>query len=366
VSAKEGSDPGPDLDRPGLDVGSNRLVSPPNLRGSGVATASANAREPLPRFVDPMLATLGALPLAGREEDWAYERKWDGVRAIVRWDGNRLALTSRNDIDMTVGYPELAALGDQLGGTQVVLDGEIVTLDSGGRSSFARLQKRMHVIGAAAATRLAQQEPVVLMIFDVLHLDGRSALALPYTDRRSILEGLQLSGVSWQTPALVQGNAEQAVHLSQVEGLEGIVAKRRASTYRPGQRSPDWTKLKNIRTQEVIVGGWRPGAGARAGTIGSLLLGLPGPDGLHYIGRVGTGFTATTLADLLDRLQTSSTTTSAFLDIPAADARDAHWVAPDLVGELAFAEWTPDGRLRQPAWRGLRPDKTPDQVVRES
>jgi bifunctional non-homologous end joining protein LigD len=220
-----------------------------------VATASANSREPLPRFVDPMLATLGALPLAGREEDWAYERKWDGVRAIVRWDGDRLTLTSRNDLDMD-GYPELYALGDQLAGTHVLLDGEIVTLDSGGRSSFARLQKRMHVIGTAAAARLAQEEPAVLMIFDVLHLDGRPALALPYTDRRSILEGLQLSGVSWQTPAVVEGNAEQAVHLSQVEGLEGIVAKRRASTYRPGQRSPDWTKLKNIGTQEVIVGGW--------------------------------------------------------------------------------------------------------------
>ena len=313
-----------------------------------------------------MMATLGALPLSGRDEDWAYEKKWDGVRAIVRWDGNRLTLTSRNDIDMSVGYPELAALGDQLADTQMLLDGEIVALDRDGRSSFATLQKRMHVNDAAAAQRLAQDDPTILMIFDVLHLDGRSALSLPYTDRRTVLEGLQLAGPSWQTPALVEGTAQQAVELSQTEGLEGIVAKRRDSRYRPGRRSPDWIKLKNIRTQEVVIGGWRPGAGTRAGTIGSLLMGLPTPDGLHYIGRVGTGFTTAILADLFNRLATSSRPTSPFIDVPHSDTLDAHWVAPDLVGEVVFAEWTPDGRLRHPAWRGLRPDKTPDHVTRES
>jgi len=331
-----------------------------------VATVSPDAREPLPKSVDPMLATLGALPLAGRDEDWAYEKKWDGVRAIVRWDGRRLTLTSRNNIDMTVGYPELAALGDQLADTQMLLDGEIVTLDRDGRSSFAKLQRRMHVIGVAAAEQLAEDDPAVLMIFDVLHLDGRSALSLPYTDRRSILEGLELAGASWQTPAVVDGTAEQAVLLSQEEKLEGIVAKRRSSRYQPGRRSPDWIKLKNIRTQEVVIGGWRPGAGNRAGTIGSLLLGLPAADGMHYIGRVGTGFTAQVLVDLFDRLQRLSRASTPFVDVPGADARDAHWVTPDLVGEVVFAEWTGDGRLRHPAWRGLRPDKTPDQVTRES
>jgi bifunctional non-homologous end joining protein LigD len=331
-----------------------------------MAPSAAPARAPLPESIAPMMATLGALPLTGRDEDWAYERKWDGVRAIVRWDGHKLTLTSRNDIDMMVGYPELAALGDQLGGTSMLLDGEIVALDRDGRSSFTKLQKRMHVNDAAAAQRLAQDDPAILMIFDVLHLDGWSALDLPYTDRRGILEGLDLTGSSWQTPALVEGSADQAVRLSQAEGLEGIVAKRRESRYRPGRRSPEWIKLKNIRTQEAVVGGWRPGAGTRAGTIGSLLLGLPTPDGLRYIGRVGTGFTAAILADLFDRLARSSRATSPFVDVPRADASDANWVTPDLVGEVVFAEWTPDGRLRHPAWRGLRPDKTPDQVTRES
>ena len=331
-----------------------------------MASSSVPARVPLPKSVDPMLATLGTRPLNGRDEDWAFEKKWDGVRAIGRWDGQRLTLTSRNDIDMTVGYPELAALGDQLGDVPMLLDGEIVTLDRDGRSSFAKLQRRMHVIWPAAAERLSQDDPAVLMIFDVLHLDGRSTLDLPYTDRRSILERLQLAGPSWQTPDLVTGTAEQAVLLSQAERLEGIVAKRRDSRYQPGRRSPDWIKLKNIRTQEVVIGGWRPGAGTREGTIGSLLLGLPVADGLHYIGRVGTGFTAAILAELFARLARSSRPSSPFVDVPQSDARDAHWVAPDLVGEVVFAEWTPDGRLRHPAWRGLRPDKTPDQVTRES
>jgi bifunctional non-homologous end joining protein LigD len=329
-----------------------------------MATAAGDA--PLPTSIEPMLATLGALPLSGPDEDWAFEKKWDGVRAIVRWDGRRLSLTSRNDIDMTVGYPELAALGEQLGDLPVLLDGEIVTLDRDGRSSFTKLQKRMHVISPTAAQRLSEEDPAVLMVFDVLHLDGRSALTLPYTDRRSILESLQLDGPSWQTPAPVTGTAQEAVLLSQAERLEGIVAKRRNSRYQPGRRSPDWIKLKNIRTQEVVVGGWRPGAGARAGMIGSLLLGLPGPDGLHYIGRVGTGFSNAALADLFERLARSGRAGTPFLDVPRADASDAHWVNPDLVGEVVFAEWTDDGRLRHPAWRGLRPDKTPDQVTRES
>jgi bifunctional non-homologous end joining protein LigD len=321
---------------------------------------------PLPQYIDPMLATLGVLPSAARDDDWAYEMKWDGVRAMVRVDGGRISLTSRNDIDMTVAYPELRALGEQLGSTQVLLDGEIVSFDEHGRPSFGRLQKRMHVGAPAAARKLSVSDPAVLLVFDVLHLDGRSTLKLPYAERRKLLEGLKVNGPNWQTPPAFVGSGTDAVRVSQEQQLEGVVAKRLTSVYSPGRRSPDWIKIKNIRTQEVIVGGWRPGTGRRADTIGSLLLGIPSPLGLTYVGRVGTGFTDAILADLTSSLHKAARETTPFLDVPRAEARDAHWVTPRMVGEVAFSEWTSDGRLRHPAWRGLRPDKTPEQVVRES
>lgn len=316
-----------------------------------------------------MLATLGKLPSVDHQDEWGYEIKWDGVRAMVRVDGGAISLTSRNRIDMTVGYPELAPLGKALAGHQAMLDGEIVTFDKAGRPSFGRLQKRMHIGNAAMARQLAASDPAVLLIFDLLHLDGESLLRTPYSERRRLLEQLDLADGSWQTPAAFQGTGAEAVRVSQEQQLEGVVAKKLTSIYLPGRRSPDWIKIKNIRTQEVIVGGWRPGSGSRLDSIGSLLLGLPATDGaqgLHYIGRVGTGFTVAALDDLAKEFRGTSRDTSPFSDVPRADARDAHWVEPTLVGEVAFAEWTGDGRLRHPAWRGLRPDKRPDQVVRES
>jgi bifunctional non-homologous end joining protein LigD len=321
--------------------------------------------QPLPEHVAPMLATPGELPK--KDGDWAFEMKWDGVRAIARIDGGRITLTSRNAKDMTVSYPELRPLGKSVGTTQLLLDGEIVTFDAGGRPSFGKLQQRMHVANASAARRLAQSDPAVLLIFDLLHLDGRSLLDVPYRDRRELLMSLELAGPSWQTPPAFDGAGSAAFAASREQGLEGVVAKRLDSRYAPGRRSPDWVKVKNFRTQEVVIGGWTPGKGRRTDTIGALLLGLPGPDGLSYIGQVGTGFTEQTLADLYARLRRIARKSSPFTpDVPRADARDANWVTPRLVGEVVFSEWTGDGRLRHPSWRGLRPDKAPADVVRES
>ncbi len=321
--------------------------------------------QPLPQHLSPMLATLGTLPAEDR--DWAFEMKWDGVRAIVFVDGGRVTVRSRNDRDVTVSYPELRALGEAMGSAQAVLDGEIVTFDAHGRPSFGQLQQRMHVASAASARSLAASDPAVLLLFDVLHLDGRSLLSLPYRERRAILEGLDLQGPSWQTPPAFAGRGADAVAASQEQQLEGVVAKRQTSPYLAGRRSPDWIKIKNVRTQEVVVGGWSPGKGRRAGGIGALLLGLPGPDGLRYIGQVGTGFTQDALDDLGRRLHRLARKTSPFRpEVPRADARDAEWVSPKLVGEVRFSEWTSDQRLRHPSWRGLRPDKAPDEVVRES
>jgi bifunctional non-homologous end joining protein LigD len=322
--------------------------------------------EPLPARLDPMLAGAGALPSAADDDRWAYEMKWDGVRAVVRVDGGRVTARSRNDIDMTVAYPELRGLGAQVGTTQLMLDGEIVSFDEHGRPSFGRLQKRMHVGNAAVARKLVGSDPAVLLIFDLLHVEGRSTLSLPYAERRRLLEGLKLNGPSWQTPPAFIGSGADAVRVSKDQQLEGVVAKRLTSVYTPGRRSPDWIKIKNIRTQEVIVGGWRPGTGRRSESLGSLLVGLPTETGLTYVGRVGTGFSDAILADLTARLKRMARATSPFVDVPRVDARDAHWVTPRLVGEVAFSEWTSDSRLRHPTWRGLRDDKMPTDVVRES
>jgi bifunctional non-homologous end joining protein LigD len=320
--------------------------------------------QPLPEQLRPMLATLGKLP---RDDGWAFEMKWDGVRALIRVDGGRITVVSRNGRDVTVSYPEVRALGEELGSSQVLLDGEIVSFDADGRPSFGKLQQRMHVASAVSARRLAASDPAVFLAFDLLHLDGRSLLDLPYEQRRELLTGLELDGEFWQTPPAFAGSGSAAVHASQEQGLEGVVAKRISSRYTPGRRSAEWVKVKNIRTQEVVIGGWSPGRGRRAETIGALLLGLPGDGGLRYIGQVGTGFTQQILDDLLARLSRLTRKTSPFKpDVPRADARDAIWVTPRLVGEVAFSEWTADDRLRHPSWRGLRPDKSVDEVTRES
>lgn len=330
-------------------------------RGMG-ATGSA---DPSPGELAPMLATLGDLESLGGDRGWAFEMKWDGVRALVYAGAGEVKLISRNDIDMTGTYPEIGRVPRGLSGRSAVLDAEIVCPDEQGRPSFRRLQKRMHVVDAAAVRRLAQNDPVVLTVFDLLYLDGESLLRQPYTERRRRLEALTLGEGSWQAPSAFGGGSVEALAFSQEHGLEGIMAKRLTSVYEPGRRSTAWVKIKNVRSQEVVIGGWTPGKGRRAGTIGALLLGVPGPGGLDYAGKVGTGFTDAMLADLAADLERLATADPPFLSVPRPDARDARWVVPRLVGEVAFSEWTDDGRLRHPTWRGLRPDKAPDQIVRE-
>lgn len=322
---------------------------------------------PLPDLVRPMLATPGTLPSPADDEAWGYEMKWDGVRAVCYVDGGRVRAVTRNDRDVTGSYPELRALGAAMGATQAVLDGEMVTFDDQGRPSFGRLQQRMHVTNAAQVRRLADTVPVVYLIFDLLHLDGRSLLGLPYGERREILDGLGLAGPSWQTPPFFAGGGASVVQASKDQQLEGVMAKKLASPYLPGRRSDWWRKVKNVRAQEVVVVGWKPGQGRREGRIGSLLLAVPSPDGLAYAGHVGTGFTDAMLTDLARLLRPLVRKTPPVTGtVPRPDARDARWVSPKIVGEVAFAEWTADGRLRHPAWRGLRPDKAPDEVTRES
>jgi bifunctional non-homologous end joining protein LigD len=224
----------------------------------------------------------------------------------------------------------------------------------------------MHVGEAAAANRLARTDPAVLLVFDVLQLNGRWLLDQPYELRRDRLESLGLAGAAWQTPPAFHGDGAEAVAASLEHGLEGVVAKRLNSSYAPGRRSRDWVKIKNVRTQEVVIGGWTGGRGRRAGLIGALLVGVPEGAGIRYAGKVGTGFTDAMLADLASDLEPLARPDSPFQDVARVDAREAHWVNALLVGEVSFTEWTGDGRLRHPTWRGLRPDKSVDEVVRES
>jgi bifunctional non-homologous end joining protein LigD len=348
-------------------------------RGLGSpAGAPARSWTPLPTTLTPMLAIAGELPSAAEDERWAYETKWDGIRVLAFADSGQVRLRSRNDLDVTVSYPELAELGARLGSRQAVLDGEVVAFGPDGQPSFARLQKRMHIGRPADAQRLSGTDPVRYLIFDLLHLDGSATIGLPYQQRRELLEGLSLDGASWQCPRYFAGNGAMVLQASRELGLEGVVAKRLASTYRPGRRSPDWRKIKNIRTQEVVILGWQPGNGRRAGTIGSVLVGVPRDDeagderksaatGLRYAGKVGTGFTDAALVALHRQLQPLARPTPPLaVPPPRADTVGAQWIQPRLVAEVSFTEWTPDGRLRHPVWRGLRPDKSVDDVRLES
>ena len=322
----------------------------------------------LPAQLSPMLAVPGALP--GDDAGWAFEMKWDGVRALAYLDGGQLRLASRTGRDITIAYPELAALGAAAGGP-LLLDGEIVAFEDG-RPSFAQLQQRMHVTSAAQAARLSHRIPVSYLIFDVLHAAGHPLLDVPYGRRRQLLEdldlGLDVGGGSWQVPPSFTGYAGgDVLAVSRQHGLEGIVAKRLDSPYQPGRRSPDWRKVKNVYRQEFVVGGWRRGEGGRAGQIGSLLVGVHGPGGLQYAGHVGTGFTQQTLDLLGSRLAALRQPASPFAqEVPRDHARGAVWVRPMLVIDVAFATWTPEGRLRAASYQGLRDDKDPTGVTRET
>jgi bifunctional non-homologous end joining protein LigD len=313
-----------------------------------------------------MSASLGSVSDITPDEDWAFEMKWDGIRALAYVEDGQVRLVSRNGNDLTNAYPEVAELGPLLGTRTAVLDGEIVALHQG-RPDFGRLQTRMNLIRAADVERARAQQPVHFLVFDLLEEDGRSLVDRSYDERReALLELLAPPPRSVvQVPPAFEGDLEAAMESSRALRLEGIVAKKRHSTYAVGRRSRAWVKLKHSSHQEVIIAGWQPGKGRRSSSVGSLLLGVPTDDGLRYVGKVGTGFREAELEDLVPRLTGMERDSSPLSDVPRADAAGAHWVTPTLVGEVEFAEWTSTGRLRQPSWRGWRPDKDPEDVVEE-
>ena len=334
-------------------------------RGGGERIAGAAASETAPADRRTMQATLAKGELRLDPSAWAFEMKWDGIRALATVRDGRVTLRSRNDNDLTDQYPELQELADRAG-VDGVFDGEVVALDERGRPSFQLLQNRMGLTRRREVEAARADTPVRLLLFDVLEADGHDLTRLGYDARRQALETVVDPGGAIDVPPVHQGDLAAAMRDSRAQGLEGVVAKKRSSKYAEGRRSEAWLKLKHHATQEVVVGGWKPGSGRRAGGVGSLLLGVPGPDGLEYVGKVGTGFRDRDLDEIGAVLGKAERGTSPFLDVPRPDARDAHWVTPERVGEVEFAEWTSDGRLRHASWRGWRTDKDPADVTRET
>ena len=305
----------------------------------------------------PMLATRGSHVPEG--SSWSHEVKWDGMRVLADLDvrrPKRVVLTSRTENDVTVSFPEL----HDLPGRDVLLDGEVVAL-ADGRPSFGALAERMHVRKSDRALRLAATTPVTFLVFDVMRLDGRDLSREPLSRRREILGGLDLAGVHWQVPAAYDDGA-MLVEATRQQGLEGIVSKRLSSRYEFGVRSPHWLKFPHRRRESYVVGGWRNETGS-ASRLGALLVGTPTSDGLAYRGRVGSGIAGKVGPMLKDLLTPLARETSPFGDeVPTLDAAGTHWVEPLVVVDVEALGLSTQQRLRQPSFRGLRADLTPEEL----
>jgi bifunctional non-homologous end joining protein LigD len=317
-------------------------------------------REPMPKRIEPMLARTGELPRD--DEKWAYEIKWDGVRAIGYVDGGRLRLEARSGRDITPRYPELRGLGRALAGHDAIVDGEVVAF-ADGRPSFQKLQGRMHLTSESHVRRLSQSDPVNYVLFDLLWLDGHSLTDLPYTERRERLLELGLQDDRWQTPAHHVGDGAAMLQASRAQGLEGIIAKRLDCPYYPGKRSQGWVKVKNVLETDVVIGGWLQGEGRRSGQFGALVVGVYQDGELKYAGRVGTGFDERELNRLSGLLADLAADTSPFEG--RQPPKETRFIKPVLVARVGYGEVTQVGTLRHPRYLGLRDDIDPKTVELE-
>ena len=340
------------------------------------STLESAPREEMPSRLEPMLAKPGRIPVSDSGE-WAYEIKWDGIRALGYADHGRWCMLSRRLEDVTARYPELAPIGEALADRGAILDGEVVVIDPGGRPRFQLIQSRMGLTSPAAIKARVAQTPVDYVIFDLLHLDGHCVRELPYVRRRELLDELGLEGPRWRTPRYRHGGGAGLLEAARRQGLEGIVAKRCDSPYRPGRRSGEWIKERVWRRQEFVIGGYIPGEGRRTDRVGSLLVGYYDrrtselakgeTQALHFAGGVGSGLTEDLIDSLTRELGRLERAESPF-DVGAPTgpkARYAVWCEPLLVCEVSWTEWTDEETLRQPAFKGMVDDKDPREVVRE-
>ena len=309
----------------------------------------------------PMLATRGSSVPTG--PGWLHEVKWDGMRVLVSVHGGRVTLLSRNENDVTVSFPELTPLaGDAaVRGHDLLLDGEIVAFTDG-RPVFGALADRMHVKNTAKAEKAAARNPVTLMIFDLMALDDLDVVSLKLQDRRAALESLGIEGPHWKVPPTYDDGLV-LLEATKAQGLEGIVSKRRSSCYVFGQRSEDWLKFPHRPSGSYVVGGWRPETGTK-NRLGALLVGEPTPDGLVFRGRVGSGVTGKAALKLKELLDPLTREEHPFTEsVPREDALGTVWVEPSVVVEVASLGMTPQARLRQPSYIGVRSDVSPEDLI---
>ena len=334
-------------------------TSPAGSKEQWLAILSVDERPPAAPHppLEPMLATLTGD--AFDDPEWLYEPKWDGVRALALCDDTS-KLVSRLGNTVTAGYPELSNLHDRLVALDAIIDGEIIAFD-GAAPSFQKLQRRMHVRGDRQLTALVRESPVTFMAFDLIYLDGASLFAEELGKRRRLLEAIIVPNERLQISPAIVGEGTALYRAAEEQGLEGIVAKRIASTYEPGRRSPSWLKIKPSSDLDAVVVGWTEGSGRRQGTLGALILALYDQEGkLQHIGNVGTGFDKHSLKAAIDRLEVLPVGSNPFhvrFLKTNSDLKAAHWVAPTLVAIVEYRQVTNAGKLRAPSFKGFRDDK---------
>src|SRR5213082_187885 len=333
---------------------------------TGVPSLPTDLPSAKSRFIEPMKARLAEKPPT--DGDWSYELKFDGIRLIAVKTGKKVSLLSRNKNELARRFPEIVEAIGNLPACECVIDGEVVALDAEGRSSFQLLQ---------AGDMEGRKSPVYFYAFDLLQLDGRSLIALPLKARKDVLEKLCADeGDPIRYSAEIGEDARALLEEVKRRDLEGIVGKQNNSVYEPGRRSGAWIKLKCVNEQEFVIGGYTPPAGARK-HFGALLVGYYDKGRLLFAGKVGTGFDSKLLSTLHKQMRAEERRTCPFADLPSkqngewvqgitpGEMRKYTWVNPKFVCQVKFAEWTRDGKLRQPVFLGPREDKNPRDVIRE-
>lgn len=306
-----------------------------------------------------MLATRGTSVPTGAQ--WLHEVKWDGIRVLAeRQTGGLVRLWSRNGNDVSAAWPDVVSAAPDTG--DLVVDGEVIALNDAGVPDFRVLQERMHVRSRTTVARLVRKVPVTFMAFDLLRLDGEDLTARPLEERRALLDEV-LDGAGWQVPSSYD-DGPMLLDATREQGLEGIVSKRRDSAYAYGQRTPHWLKFAHRHRGSYVVGGWRPQEGTER--LGALLVGEPGPDGLRYRGRVGSGIGPKVSRLLAEELAPLENRRSPFADeVPRVDALGAHWVQPVVVVDIDTHRTARSDRLRQPSYQGIRRDLSPEDLAGE-